>query len=301
MVLILTGLAAIATTLSDSATVGQVFSLGLVAVLAVLLAACAALLAALRSFLGKTRLHLPSAIRHGLANLYRPGNPSAALLAAVGLGVMQIMSVFLVQHAVVRELHLSSAPNLPNVFLVDITPKEIDGVRRLLKSQPSVTAEPELLPVVSSRIIAIDGVPATKATLKNFPRRMLRSISLTSFTSAPPGTTVVDGAWWSAQENKPVVAIGQRQAERLGVHVGSKVTFAAQDSEIVATVVALTKVDGQHTYARAEFILPPASSQGIAGCLVRRCPCRSESRWTAAAGTVPGVSDGDGHQCRAGA
>jgi putative ABC transport system permease protein len=263
VVLILTGLAAIATTLSDSATVGRVFSLGLVAVLLVLLAACAALLAGLRVFLNKTRMHLPSTVRHGLANLYRPGNPSAALLAAVGLGVMQIMSVFLVQQAVVKELHLSSAPNLPNVFLVDITAKEVDGVQRLLKSQSSVTAEPELLPVVASRITAIDGVPASKVTLKNFPRRMLRTISITSFASAPPGTTVAEGKWWDAKETKPVVAIGQRQAERLGVHVGSKVTFAAQDAEIVATVVALTKADGQHTYSRAEFVMPSAVLNGL--------------------------------------
>jgi putative ABC transport system permease protein len=263
IILILTGLAAIATTLSDSATVGRVFSVGLVTVLAVLLAACALLLAGLRRFLARTRLRLPSAVRHGLANLYRPGNPSAALLAAVGLGVMQIMSVFLIQKAVVHELHLSSAPNLPNVFLIDITSKEIAGVEKLLKLQPSVTAAPELLPIVSSRIVAIDGVPATRATLKNFPRRMLRSISLTSFTAPPEGTTITEGAWWSAQEAKPEVAIAQRQAERLGVHVGSKVTFAAQDSEIVATVVALIKSDGQHTFSRAEFILPPKVLSGL--------------------------------------
>lgn len=263
VVLILVGLAAIATTLSDSSTVGRVFSFGLVAVLAVLLAACALLLAGLRRFLSKTRHGLPSTLRHGLANLYRPGNPSAALLAAVGLGVMQIMSVFLIQKAVVHELHISSAPNLPNVFLIDITSKEVAGVEKLLKSQPSVTSAPELLPVVSSRIIAIDGVPAARANLKNFPKRMLRSISLTSFTEPPAGTTVEDGSWWSAQEREPVVAIAKRQADRLGVHVGSKITFAAQDSEFVATVVALTKSDGQHTFSRAEFILPPATLQGL--------------------------------------
>jgi putative ABC transport system permease protein len=263
VVLILVGLAAIAATLSDSATVGKVFSLGLVAVLAVLLAACALLLAGLRWFLAKTRLTLPSTVRHGLANLYRPGNPSAALLAAVGMGVMQIVLVFLVQQAVVRELHLSSAPNLPNVFLVDITPSEVEGVRHLLKAQKSVTAEPELLPVVSSRIIAIDGVPASQLKLKNFPKRMLQTISLTSFTAAPPGTAVVDGRWWPAQETQPVVAIGERTAQRLGVHVGSKVTFAAQDTQITATVSALTKADGQHTYARAEFVLPPPVLKGL--------------------------------------
>lgn len=262
-VLIIAGLAAIAATLSDSAMVGAVFSLGLVTVLAVLLAAAAIVLASLKWFLGRTRLSLPSAVRHGLANLYRPGNPSAALLAALGLGVMQIATVYFVQQAVVRELHISSAPNLPNVFLVDITPKEIDGVRALIKAQPSVTAPPEMLPVVSSRIIAIDGVPAAQAKLKNFPKRMLQSISLTWATATPPGTSVAAGKWWQTDEKAPVVAINQRDAERLGVRVGSHITFAAQDSRFTATVVALTKANGQHAYSRAAFILPPPALAGL--------------------------------------
>src|SRR6202034_4866598 len=108
-----------------------IFAIGLAVVVLVLLAACAAVLAGLRFFLNRTRLHLPSALRHGLANLYRPGNPSAALLAALGLGVMQIMTVYLVQKQVVSELHISAAPNLPNVFLIDITNSEISGVRTL--------------------------------------------------------------------------------------------------------------------------------------------------------------------------
>src|SRR5216683_6958144 len=262
-VLILAGLAVIATTVSDSATVGKVFSLGLIAVLGVLLAAAAGVLTGLRFFLNRTRLHLPSSVRHGLANLYRPGNPSAALLAALGMGVMQIMTVYLVQQAVVSELHISSAPNLPNVFLIDITNDEINGMRTLLKSQKSVTSEPELLPVVSSRIIELDGVPASQAKLKNFPKRMLQSINLTGSETAPPGTIIVSGKWWSADERHPVVAINQRQAERLGVKVGSHVTFAAQDTQIVATVAALIKSDGQHAYSRAEFILPPPILAGL--------------------------------------
>jgi putative ABC transport system permease protein len=202
-------------------------------------------------------------VRHGLANLYRPGNPSAALLAALGLGVMQIMTVYFVQQAVVRELHISSAPNLPNVFLVDITPSEIDGVRVLLKAQPSVTVPPEMIPVVSSRIVAIDGVAADHAKLKNFPKRMLQSISLTWAESAPPGTSAVSGKWWQAGEKSPVVAVNQRDAARLGVKVGSHITFAAQDSRFTATVVALTKADGQHAYSRASFVLSPAALAGL--------------------------------------
>jgi putative ABC transport system permease protein len=262
-VLILVGLALIAMTLSDSTTVGTVFSIGLVVVLAVLLAASSGLLAGLRFFLSRTRLHLPSSLRHGLANLYRPGNPSAALLAAVGMGVMQIMTVYLVQQAVVNELHISSAPDLPNVFLIDITTAEIDGVRKLLIEQPGVTIAPEMLPVVSSRIIAINGIPASAVKLKNFPRRMLQTISLTWSATPPPGTKTVAGKWWAADSKLPQVVVAKRQADRLGVKVGSTITFAAQDKQIVATVAALIEADGQHAYSRAEFIMPEPVLAGL--------------------------------------
>jgi putative ABC transport system permease protein len=263
VLLILAGLAAIATTLSDSREVGKIFSVGLVVVLGVLLAASAAVLAGLRWFLSHTRLHLPSALRHGLANLYRPGNPSAALLAALGMGVMQIMTVYFVQQAVVRELHIASAPTLPNVFLIDVASSEVDGVRSLLKTQPGVTAAPELVPVVSSRILSIDGVPARDLKLKHFPRRMLQSISLSWSAEAPAGSTVVKGKWWSANDRTPQVAITEQEAIRLGVEVGSKITFAAQDAQIVATVAALTHADGQHAFSRAEFVLPEPVLAGL--------------------------------------
>jgi putative ABC transport system permease protein len=229
----------------------------------VLLAASALVLAGLRRLLERTRLRLPSMVRHGLANLYRPGNPSAALLAALGLGVMQIMAVYFVQQSVVRQLHIASRPNLPNVFLIDITPDEIAGVRTLIRSQPAVTAPAEMMPVVSSRIIDINGVPADQAKRTNFPKRMLRSVSLTWSVEMPPGTTAVAGKWWPKDEKGTVVAMNQRSAERLGVKVGSHITFAAQDSRFTATVVALVKADGRHAYSRASFILPPAALAGL--------------------------------------
>ncbi len=276
---ILGGIAAIATTLSDSAVVGRVFSLGLVIVLLVLLAASAAVLWGLKFFLNRTRLHLPSALRHGLANLYRPGNPSAALLAALGMGVMQIMTVYLVQRAVVNELHITSAPNLPNVFLVDIANSEIDGIQRVLKAQPGVTTQPELVPMVGARVEAMDGVTAAEARAKadeeraqeqaqgtprnGRRRRMPRSVNLTWSEAVPVGTKVVAGEWWKAGERGPELAISQQEAQWLDVKLGSTITFAVEDQQIAATVVALTKDDGRHLFGRAQFTLPKAALDGL--------------------------------------
>jgi putative ABC transport system permease protein len=264
---ILAGLSLIAYRVSDSPDVGKYFSVGLVAVLLVLLLASYAVLKSLRYFLTRTRLRLPSAVRHGLANLYRPGNPSSALLAAVGMGVMQIMLVFLMQHAVVRQLQITSAPNLPNVFLVDIADEEIGGVAQLLKASPAVTAPAELLPVVSSRITGLDGVPVAQRKTKNMPQWMLRSIQLTWTRDVPPGATVVDGKWWTAKQaadagRHPVVVIARHVAQRLGLKIGSTITFSVQDRHFDATIVALTQADGQHAFSRAEFVLPEKALAG---------------------------------------
>ena len=261
-VLILGGLAAIATTLSDSGQIGRVFSISLVLVLLVLLAASAAVLAVLRFFLNRTRLHLPSPLRHGLANLYRPGNPSAALLAALGMGIMQIMTVFLMQRGIVNDLHLSSANNLPNIYLIDIAREEIDGVRKLLQSQPGVTTQPELLPVVNSRIDAIDGVKAADLKIENFPLRRLRSVTLTWFETLPAGTKVIQGNWWKSGATEPQVAIDEHIATRMHIKTGSTITFGAGNSEIDAKVVALYHSDGQHASSRADYVLPPAVLAG---------------------------------------
>ena len=270
-VVILVGLGFIAARVSDSALTGEIFAGALVVVLLFLFAMSWATLSLLRLFLSRTRLRLPSVVRHGLANLYRPGNPSAGLLAALGLGVMQIMTVYFVQQAAVRELHISTAANLPNVFLVDIASNEVDGVRTLLAHRPEVQGTPEIVPVASSRLLAIDGVPAAQLKLNHAPRGMFRSLNLTWSPTAdapPPGSKVTAGQWWTAQQSAdaaqhPLVAVGKMAAARLNVHPGQQMTFASEDAEFTATVAAIFDTDSRHAYSRAEFVLPEPELRGL--------------------------------------
>ncbi len=262
--IILLGLGFVAYWVSDSGKIGSLFTAGLAAVLLVLLGMSALLLWGLKALLRGTRLHLPSVLRHGLANLYRPGNPSAALLAALGLGVMQITAVYITQRAVVSQVAVLAANNLPNVFLIDISPREVEGLRTLVQQHPGVRGTPELLPVISGRITAINGTPTAKLKVEHMPRRALNSVNLTSAPAQdrpPPGDKVVEGTWWTAQQAKdaaahPLVALGRAQAQRLHVKVGQSITFNAQDTEFTATVAALVVADEQHAYSRAEYILP---------------------------------------------
>ena len=269
--IIVLGLVALAARVADSRQVGLFFGGGLLIALTVLYITAKLLMLALRALLSATRLHLPSSLRHGLANLYRPGNPSAALLAALGLGVMQIAAVYIVQRSIVNEMQVAVAENLPNIFLIDMTTDEVSGVRTLLAHQPTVKGTPELVPVITSRLIAINKVPADQIKRNRGFGRSLQGLNLTwspTPDAPPPGDKVTSGKWWTAQQfadstAHPLVAIERTRANRLDVRPGDTLTFSAQDQPFTATVVALYDTDSRHAYSRADFIFPQPVLRGF--------------------------------------
>lgn len=262
MVVLVLALGLIASTLSDSWLIGRWFAIALASVLAVLLLLAAGVLRLLRFLLSKVRLHLPSTLRHGLANLYRPGNQSAAVLAALGTGVMLILAVFLMQNSIVRGLSLRMGDKIPNVFLIDISNRELPGLSEMAKHLDGVAGEPEYLPVVSGRIRTINNVTTEQLRTQNYPRWLLGSITLTWADATPVGDKVIHGEWWKPGE-KGLLAVGERTAERLHLQIGSQIVFVSGDREIPVKVAAIYKTDGQHVYGRTEFVLPKSDLEKL--------------------------------------
>ena len=260
--IVLVALGGIAWALSDSATVGKWFAAGLAGALFVLLMLAWAALRTLRFALNRVRLHLPSSLRHGLANLYRPGNQSAAVLAALGTGVMLILAVYLMQAALLREIRETASPKLPNIFLIDVTTDEVAGVKAFFQHQPGVTQQIDLMPVVVGRFVSLNGQPVEKLKDQHFPRHLLESAELSWTDSLPAGDKITQGKWWadgSAQE----IAIGEGAAKRLHLGVGSSVELETPGGGVhKLKVAAIYRADGQHLGARVPFELPSGQLKG---------------------------------------
>jgi putative ABC transport system permease protein len=245
----------IAWALSDSAAVGVRFGLAFTAALVVLLILAAVTLATLRVFLNRTRLGLPSSLRHGLANLYRPGNQSAPVLAALGTGVMLILAVYLIQADLLRDLRETASPKLPNIFLVDVRTEEVEGVKALFLRHPGVTRVPDMLPVATGRFVSINGRPIEQLKDQHLPLRMLESAELSWADTPPEGDKVIEGAWWK-DVNAAQIAIGEGIAKRLHLSAGSTVEIEIGGVTRALKVGALYRADGQHPGARVAFELP---------------------------------------------
>jgi len=255
--IILIGLAAIASTLTESAIVGEWFAGGLVVVLVVLLLAASGLLGAVRWMMRLQRRRFSPMVRQGLMNLQRPGNQSAAVLTALGLGVMLMMTIYFVQHAIVQDMQMTSgSASVPNVFLVDVGAEELAGVEKLIAAQPAVKGGMETIPIVSARVLSLNGVPTDQLRIQHYPKRMLRSTALTWADMLPPGEKIVDGHWWKKASDTPQVAVSEPTAKALHLKVGSTIGFATGEKTMVAVVVAIVRADGDHIYGRSQFILP---------------------------------------------
>ncbi len=75
------------------------------------------------------------------------------MLVALGVGVMFTLTVYLVQHGMIAEMNRTSPPGMPNVFLIDIAPKDRDAVLDLLKQQRGVEGTPELIGTVAAKLV----------------------------------------------------------------------------------------------------------------------------------------------------
>jgi putative ABC transport system permease protein len=254
-------LGAIAWALSDSAMVGVVFAIVFSATLVALLLLAALALFSLRVLLNRVRLRLPSWLRHGLANLYRPGNQSSAVLAALGTGVMLILAVYLMQSELLRDIRQTASPRLPNVFLVDITSEEVAGVEHFFEHRAGVVEPLNLLPIVTGRFISVNGEPVEGMNGRHFPRRLLENAELSPADAPPDGDKVTQGKWWT-NTDAPKLAVSEGVAQRLRLGVGSAVELETGGVARKLTVAAVYRADGQHLGSRVSFVLPTGQLKG---------------------------------------
>jgi putative ABC transport system permease protein len=253
--IVLLALGGIAWALSDSVKVGGWFALLFAITLMVLLVLAAVALRTLRFLLNRVRLRLPSFLRHGLANLYRPGNQSAAVLASLGTGVMLILAVYLMQGSLLRDLRETASPKLPNIFLIDVTTDEVAGVKEFFQHQVGVAQALDLIPVVTGRFVSLNGQPLEKLKDQHFPRRMLENAELSWADAAPAGDKITNGKWWS-HGDVAEMAVGEGAAKRLHLGVGSVVELEVGGIARTLKVAAVYRADGEHLGARVQFVLP---------------------------------------------
>jgi len=202
-------------------------------------------------------------VRHGIANLYRPGAHAQSVLVALGVGVMFTLTVYLVQHGLIAEMNRTSPPGMPNVFLIDIAPKDRDAVLDLVKQQRGVEGAPELIGTVAAKLMSVDGQDVATMALKGFGRRYRSPRSVTSAGAMPDYVDLVRGDWWSSPNGPAQVCVDEDAARILRLEPGSQLIWSISGKEVRTRVACIQNIDSIHLSSRVEFIFNTSALEGF--------------------------------------
>jgi len=269
---IILGLCALSIWQAGSWTIGFLF-LGALSVAITVLFLCA------RMFVrGLAWMPLPRvlSLRYALGNVVRPGSQATGIMVAIGIGVMVIVTVSLVEQALLRQVQENRPADAPTFFFIDIQPDQSKEFVSLV-AQRADRARPELTPLVRSRLHAIDGrvVTIEEGVEKEDKRAegkegrgkqwyFTREYVLTFLEQLPKDNQLVKGEWWKPGQvfSTPQVSVEEDAAMHLGLTIGSIVEFDIQGATVAATVSSIRKVEWGNFSTNFYMILSPGAIAG---------------------------------------
>lgn len=216
-------------------------------------------------------------LRYALGNVVRPGSQATGIMVAIGIGVMVIVTVSLVEQALLRQVQENRPEDAPTFFFIDIQPDQAQAFVSLVGRQTG-RARPELTPLVRSRLHAIDGqVVTVEEGMEKDDKRaegkesrgkqwyFTREYVLTFLDRLPKDNQVVKGEWWKPGQvfSTPQVSVEEDAAMHLGLTIGSIVDFDIQGATVSAEVSSIRKVEWGNFSTNFYMILSPGAIAGV--------------------------------------
>jgi putative ABC transport system permease protein len=200
----------------------------------------------------------PYVVRQGIANLYRPGNQTRAVVLALGFGAFLVTTLYIVHDNVLRRFNTAAVASRGNVVFFDIQEDQEKGMEKIVRDAGGSIAQ--VSPVVTMRIAAINGRSVTDIIAEKMKadsgkprrdrvplglyRREYRSTFRETLTS---GESVVRGKWFTprahlAPGDTAIVSAEESAAQSLGLKIGDVITWNVQGVEVPARVSSLRSV-----------------------------------------------------------
>ncbi|MCC6141182.1 MAG: FtsX-like permease family protein [Nitrospira sp.] len=218
------------------------------------------------------------AVRHAIGNIVRPGSQAVSMTIAIGIGVMVIVTVALVEQALLRQIGESRPVDAPTFFFIDIQPDQVDGISRLIRDRVADRA-PTLTPLVRSRLVAVNGQPvkaeavseederAAQAADKEQRRKawyFTREYVLTFLDQLPKDNVIVKGQWWTPGQTFPIpiVSVEEDAAKAMGLDIGHTIELDIQGTPLVAEIGSIRKVEWGNLSTNFYMVLSPGSLDG---------------------------------------
>jgi putative ABC transport system permease protein len=192
----------------------------------------------------------PYVIRQGVANLYRPGNQTRAVILALGFGAFLVSTLYLVQHNILRRFTTAAAESRGNVVFFDVQQDQAAGLDSIVRSRGNEVVQ--TAPVVTMRIAAINGkriadMPVVRERGGRAGWAFRREFRSTYREKPAASETIVSGKWFGtdalkAAQDTGEISLEEGIAKELNVKLGDIIIWNVQGVEIPTRITSLRKV-----------------------------------------------------------
>ena len=200
--------------------------------------------------------------RAALANIYRPGSSTGALVTALGFGLAAFVLLAAVQSAIDGNIEKRVPERAPDYFVLDV-PREQESDFHALIRETDPGAEIRTVPALRGSVLAFgpDGDMTRTSSLEEIPDgawALRGERGLTYAAQLPPGNSLTEGVWWGPMyEGEPQVSVDEEFASAAGLEVGDMLTFGVLGVEVTARIANLRQIDWESMGFNYVFVLSP--------------------------------------------
>lgn len=233
-------------------------------------------------------------LRLALANVHRPGAPTASVLLSLGMGLSVLVAVALVEGNIGRQISDRIPSVAPAFYFVDIQPDQAQAFDRTVASITGPGAI-ERVPTVRARIVQVNGEPADRRQVKPEVAWVLRGDRALTYAGAmPPKTRLVAGEWWPKDySGPPLVSFDADAARGMNVGVGDTLTVNVLGRDITARIANLRAIDWGDLTMNFVLIFAPGTLEAAPHthlASARVDPSKEDRLFNLVADTFPNVS-----------
>jgi putative ABC transport system permease protein len=184
-------------------------------------------------------------LRLALANLHRPGAPTASVVMSLGMGITVLVAIMMIERNLSGQIEAVVEEQAPAFFFIDIQPDQTEGFEALVRSFPEA-GEVRRVPMLRGRITAMAGVPVSEIEPPPHHAWVTRGDRGLTWSRTPPrsGSRIVDGEWWPEDySGPPLISFDAEAAKAYGLKVGDEVAFRILGRRFVATIANLRQID----------------------------------------------------------
>ncbi|MGB1027892.1 MAG: hypothetical protein ACPGYL_15140, partial [Rhodospirillaceae bacterium] len=187
-----------------------------------------------------------------LQNLTSAGQ-TATKSVAIGIGIVGITTIVAAQTSLNGALTAELPEKVPDLVLIDVQPSQIEAIRSRIETSP-VLGGLQANPFMRMTIIAINGVPAQDALVRQDKSWVIEGDRAFSWAAEPTGAELLAGEWWDpAYDGEPLVSPEEDMMEAFDLVPGDQVTYSVLGRTFTSEVANI-RMEYHRTF-RPEYLM----------------------------------------------